>query len=109
MYQSVVGLADLALRWPACLGRSRKAMSNCVDTYVQSCMDGDSFIFSVRGKGDERLATAEVRFSPVRGSNSHQIVIVQFKGSSNHPVGSQAARALGAFSIWRPMLTPKPG
>ena len=136
----VVGLADLARRWPACLGRSRlahrewseqvrgkrwptvidepfqwedcqvvalagpedlleegKAMNNCVATYVQACMYGDSFIYSVRGKGDERLATAEVRFSPDRGSNSHQFVIVQFKGPSNHSVCSQAARALGAF------------
>lgn len=42
------------------------AMGHCVGSYVPRCLEGTSRIFSVR-RGENRLATIELAFSPERG------------------------------------------
>jgi hypothetical protein len=137
----VLELAQLALRWPAFLGRSRLAhqawcehmqgkhwpgvitepfeweelrvvaltrpeelveegrvMGNCVGTYIQDCLDGRAYLFSVRGGDGVPLATGELDFVPRRTSGRQQIFIVQLKGPGNQRPSSQAARAFHAFT-----------
>lgn len=137
----VLELAQLALRWPAELGRSRLAhqewcehmqgkhwpgviqepfeweelrvvaltrpedlvkegrvMGHCVGTYIQDCLDGRAYLFSVRGGDGKPLATGELRFSRRGAPGRHQVHVVQLKGPGNQHPSSQAARAFHAFT-----------
>lgn len=68
-------------------------LDHCVGGYVVPCMEGRSFILSVRRqtkKGTERLATAEFKFD----GRSGVAEIVQISGKSNAEVPEEVERAV---------------
>lgn len=87
----------VALTRPEELLEEGEAMGHCVGTYIQDCLNGESFIFSIRRNDGTRLATAELVFKPTAVSYQYRIGFRQIKGPGNRQVCVQGARILDTF------------
>ena len=65
------------------LHREGVNMQHCVGEYGDRCWSGDSRIFTIRGEGDKRVATAEIN------QHDNQWVLGQLYGPSDHRVTSE--------------------
>lgn len=87
----------VALTRPAELAEEGRVMGHCAGTYIQNCLNGYSYLFSVRTPDDMHMATGELRFRPRGVSGRFQIVVVQLKGPGNKYPSSQATKGFHAF------------
>jgi hypothetical protein len=104
-FECANGCRVVALAGAKELVKESTIMKNCADTYVNSCMSGQSYLFSVRGDNDVRLAMAEVQFKLARGTNTYQAVTRQLKGPGNRPASREAVEAHAAFTRYLETVT----
>jgi len=80
------------LRTPQDLAEEGAAMSHCVATYSPQLARGGSFIWSLRARNEDRLATLEIRLKP-----NGRPVMVQLRARANEDVSHQIWQAV---QIW---------
>ena len=79
-YEATNGLKIMALRSGAEIYEEGVAMHHCVASYTQSVVAGKCRLFSVR-KGDERIATFELRPNDYLWASKQEKMVVHEKGT----------------------------
>lgn len=67
-----------------------KDMHHCVGSYSENCLEGNSRIFSIRDKENNKIATLELRFTTYfSGKTQHGWVVNQCRGVCNGDVSAE--------------------